>query len=348
MVARTSAFGLLVSITCVGSPLSCSPAEYSHGDLRRVSISASEEDASSVSSGSSRGAHEYGSNPGDAAGEKSDASSPSGPKLAVASEEVSESPDPDCVCSVGTSELGRQVEGLASAVISLREQVELGGAQDDWSAREVAYAISAMIAACGLVFGLRMQRRLKRADVSLEYQRRYDQLVYIDRLKIEKRWNSAGKNATRQSFVKGDAEAYYRRFWTLQHYEYTLWRAGFLPTDTFVYWATRRKEEIDANEALASVSYVKELDRAVKGYQGTDFSEFLRMLREDGVAAAIRAHKPGWFPPVLLVALIRSKHAAREDRKVMRRCEELLQNLSPDDTRNVSSCLEGLRGRLSG
>jgi hypothetical protein len=82
---------------------------------------------------------------------------------------------------------------------------------------------------------------MKRLDVLLQCQTRYEKIVYDTKRKIidEKR----------------DAQDYYDLFWDLQVEQYQYWKLGYLDSDTYSYWMHWRYVEWQRNDSINGVDY---------------------------------------------------------------------------------------------
>jgi hypothetical protein len=119
---------------------------------------------------------------------------------------------------------------------------------DQWPAVVAVINLAAFIAACGtLVLNLNTQWTLKAADVRLSFQKRYEDIEYDFRAKV-----NAAATPTEQREL---ARVYYQRFWGLQMDQFEAWLEGLVPDRTYRYWVTLRESSARTTNTVGGVPH---------------------------------------------------------------------------------------------
>lgn len=129
-----------------------------------------------------------------------------------------------------------------------------------------------------LFLSFSLTKRLKNADILLEFFRRYDRLV--ERREI-----------INASALMPDATYYHERFWNLQNDEFTLWRKGYIDDKTYETWLAARHDEYHANISTGNITYQQGWDHAKKFNKDTDFHNFMRKVFDGKTEEAMRTYK---------------------------------------------------------
>ena len=135
-----------------------------------------------------------------------------------------------------------------------------------------------------LFLSLKTTRRLKTADVRMENQRRFDQLLVAkDALK-------SGSSTTAEQVI-----AYCERFWNLQNDQFRDWRLGLLPLEVFDSWMENRLIDWNLNAVIAAgVTYRKGWEDVKGNFSHTGFADFMEKAVKPnrGLERAIKFHQP--------------------------------------------------------
>ncbi len=148
------------------------------------------------------------------------------------------------------------VERLADSLRASRGPSE-GANGRDWAAILQAAAVLVLIATA--VVSLRENRRLKTQDVVLEFHRRFADLM-LKRSEVDS---------------KKKARAYYAQFWFLNHQEFTLWRQGFIPDDTYRFWLESRQRDWSEASSVGGVAFEAGWNASKTDYPQTDFAQMM-------------------------------------------------------------------------
>ncbi|EKQ71345.1 hypothetical protein OsccyDRAFT_0004 [Leptolyngbyaceae cyanobacterium JSC-12] len=124
----------------------------------------------------------------------------------------------------------------------------------------------------------RLTKRLKKADILLEFFRRFDQLV--DRREAI---NALGANA--------DSSHYYERFWNLQNDEFTLWREGYIDDKTYEGWLAARHDEYHTNGSTGNMTYKQGWEYAKKYNKDVNFHNFMQKVFDGNTPGAMKIYK---------------------------------------------------------
>lgn len=124
----------------------------------------------------------------------------------------------------------------------------------------------------------RLTRQLKKADILLEFFRRFDQL-------IERRESINLSGSTT------DSQYYYQRFWILQNDQFTLWREGYIEDRTYRAWLDARHEEYRANESTGNKTYLQGWDSVKTVSLDVDFQKFMDEVFAGRASEAMKFYK---------------------------------------------------------
>src|ERR1019366_250405 len=112
-----------------------------------------------------------------------------------------------------------------------------------WAIADVVLkAISAFGTLCVLVLSLTLTARSKRADIFVEFRRRYED---INSKKKQLCLAAAGKPQ------KQEVLDWYSIFWGHQQDQFSFWQKGYIDDRTFRFWCLNRLAEHAENEALS-------------------------------------------------------------------------------------------------
>jgi hypothetical protein len=125
----------------------------------------------------------------------------------------------------------------------------------------------------------KLTRELKRADVLMEVNRKFDALI--------KDWEELARTGT------GNPRYYYERFWSLQLQQFSYWLQGFITDHTFRQWMFARKNDFRVDTTLCCMSFSAGWEIAKQGFQfHSDFVDFIEQIRKStDVIDAMRKHK---------------------------------------------------------
>ena len=84
------------------------------------------------------------------------------------------------------------------------------------------------------------QRDMKSVDLLVSFQKRYDDLAYDVRSRVDS---------------KGKALEYYHRFWDLQFEQYQYWKSGWIKREIYSSWMDFRQKEFDQNDPVGGISF---------------------------------------------------------------------------------------------
>jgi hypothetical protein len=114
-------------------------------------------------------------------------------------------------------------------------------------------------------FGLWPQVKAKQADVALKYLTAYDELALEAHSGERQKWPHK-------------ARSFFRRFWTLQHSEFGMFRFGLLAADTYAFWVLCRVREIQADTKVYGWTYKEGWRNTAERFSQTDFQKFMKVL----------------------------------------------------------------------
>ncbi len=124
-----------------------------------------------------------------------------------------------------------------------------------------------------------LTKRLKKADVLLEFYRRYDQLVTR-----RERLNSTNP--------RQDSIYYYESFWNLHNDEFNLWRDGYIDDKTYRIWLDSRHAEYHSvNNVTGNMNYKEGWDKIKEINKDADFLEAMDKVFKGHAADVIATYK---------------------------------------------------------
>ncbi len=127
---------------------------------------------------------------------------------------------------------------------------------------------SLFIAALAFSIGTFRQLHYKRIDTMLEFQERFHDLVDRDAIPqsgLNKLFSSGGIDAERLNWLH----------WSLQHQQYSTWRRGLLPHNTYHFWMSRRVLDKGKHEKKMGIA---EWDREQDYFLATHYHDFMKLL----------------------------------------------------------------------
>jgi hypothetical protein len=85
-------------------------------------------------------------------------------------------------------------------------------------------------------------------------------------------------------------QAYWGRFWSLQHDQFMLWKEGFLPDRIFAQWLDQRRSEWNRNPEFRSVSFRQGWEAARKEWShNNEFTSFIEdVMQKSDPAVAMK------------------------------------------------------------
>lgn len=123
--------------------------------------------------------------------------------------------------------------------------------------------LTAVVISGTFLLGLRANRRLKTVDVTGDYQKRYEVIMYELR-----------PRALRGEY---DITHFYERYWNLQMDQFYTWRDGFITNELYQYWMlTRSLEQATLPEGLERARL--EWERYYHRYSETRFAQFMDQI----------------------------------------------------------------------
>lgn len=127
---------------------------------------------------------------------------------------------------------------------------------------------SLFIAAIAFSIGTFRQLHYKRIDTMLEFQERFHDLVDRDAIQQSSPAGTASTGGI-------DAERLNWLHWSLQHQQYSTWRRGLLPHNTYHFWMSRRVLDKGTHEKKMGIA---EWDSEESYFLGTHYYLFMKAL----------------------------------------------------------------------
>jgi hypothetical protein len=126
----------------------------------------------------------------------------------------------------------------------------------------------------------KVTREIKRADVLMEVNRKFDTLCK-DREELAQK-------------ETGDSKYYYERFWSLQSQQFHYWLQGLVTDYVFSQWMLNRKHEFVVDAELYGIKFGAGWEYAKQGFRfHSDFVEFIEEIHKGtDVRVAMQKFKP--------------------------------------------------------
>jgi len=138
------------------------------------------------------------------------------------------------------------------------------------------------------------QREMKGIDLLATFQKRYDELAYDVRSRVNDPTKLVARDSASQSTQFNDStkttseksKDWYHRFWDLQFEQYQYWKLGYINKDIYVTWMEFRKHEWDTNDSLAGMTYqegwteTKEHHFGGGSDRGAYYKNFTKFMRD--------------------------------------------------------------------
>ncbi len=137
--------------------------------------------------------------------------------------------------------------------------------------------VTSVVIAATFIYQMRVSHRQKMLDVASDFNKRYDDILYVMLPKV-------GKDVP--------VEAYYHRFWNLQVDQYHAWQLGFVPNSYFAYWMQERHLEAKENQSVGGVPFQECWKSAKLGLRDKEFAGFMEVVITDSVETAMRRYPP--------------------------------------------------------
>lgn len=156
---------------------------------------------------------------------------------------------------------------------------------------KLAQIISAFATPIVLLLTLRLSILLKSSEVIEGYHRRWDDVV------------KALSELTTQKPTSEAATIYYKRFWNIQHDQFSDWEECWIPNKVYKEWLKARRAEWKSNTLLSGISYQEGWHQVRGQYAGsasqTDNKFVLCMDRvltsQDDIGDIMRRYSPRWW-----------------------------------------------------
>ncbi len=129
-------------------------------------------------------------------------------------------------------------------------------------------ALSFGFAIYALIYTLDQQRKMKVIDLLAEFQRRYDEVTY----------DVKGKVQAQPQVGQVRPEEYYRRYWDLQLEQHQYWKSGYITREIYSSWMDFRRREWLANEQVGGKSYQDGWQEAKRYLDDYEFSNFMERV----------------------------------------------------------------------
>lgn len=124
----------------------------------------------------------------------------------------------------------------------------------------------------------------KRIDVLLFCNKQYDDIRYRFRFDIEELISTSTDEAAKQRL----AESYYARFWNHQAEQYRFYLKGLVDTDTFTFWARRRRAEyLESTHSVGGVQYADAWASIRSSLGDDEFRKFMTEVFDGSVESAM-------------------------------------------------------------
>jgi hypothetical protein len=96
--------------------------------------------------------------------------------------------------------------------------------------------------------------------------------------------------------IKDNPIVFYERFWSLQFDQFDAWRRGFVPEESFAFWANSRYDDWVANKSLGQMGYKDGFRKTVEDWKDSAFLTFMNTLHKSGSTVAIAEASKAGFP----------------------------------------------------
>ncbi len=132
---------------------------------------------------------------------------------------------------------------------------------------------------------LRLQKELKKIDVLLFFQNRFNALVYEDNSNIR---------------TREDVVVFYEKFWLIQKDQYRLWKKGFLEDTVFLRWITTIKKDFQQHRSYGNIppdlqaSFLEGWKTSKDAMLDNKFVNFIEILQYYTPKDSIKALKSNW------------------------------------------------------
>ena len=137
-----------------------------------------------------------------------------------------------------------------------------------------------LFASCIIAFrAFRLQRELKRIDVVLYFQNRFNTLIYD---------NSDIKTSE-------GVLAFFEKFWLIQKDQYRLWKKGFVDESTFLRWNAAIKRDFRQHRNYGNISpevqisFLEGWEKSKPAMQDKKFVDFIDVLQSYSPQQSIKA-----------------------------------------------------------
>lgn len=83
---------------------------------------------------------------------------------------------------------------------------------------------------------------------------------------------------------RSEVQSWFRRYWSLNHQEFSFWRRGFIPDETYRFWMHSRRQEARGSGTIGEIPFRDGWHAVRDAYEGTDFRDFMDGVLQDANA----------------------------------------------------------------
>ena len=173
---------------------------------------------------------------------------------------------------------------------------------ENWKA--FAIILAPFLTVLTLLATLRLTKELKKTDLMMDCNRRFDQLTElaheINQKIFERRLKDPGYAPSKQE--QTEARYYFQRFFSLQFDQFNAYQQGVIDKKLFHYWMrSREREYVSSGVDVAGVTYPQAWDllKNDKNWVNHPFLDFLNMVHDGDDLKAMKKHGPPFWRRLL-------------------------------------------------